>query len=564
MREMWWPVLLAAFAWACSGEPAPSPTAASPPPTTSPAPETSTSAAATTEATDEGSARPEAETVLRIGSTVRATSLDPAGAFTLHDFELLQAIGTGLLTRSPGDGGLVPGIAAGLPEVSGDGRSYTFELHPDLSFADGTELSAETYVDGLSRVMSLGGDGSSLVTSIVAGVEAVGETTVVFTLHDDYAFFPTVVANAQFLPVHPDAYNPDQIEPFPAPPVYGTGNWVLAGYGPDEVVLERSALSEDEEGPESVVISYFDTSDEMLAAFAEGELDVLWRGVDGSMATLLGDMPGTQFVEIPGGTLHFLTVNHEKEPTDDPSVRKAIAMVIDRADAGTAAFGEAAGTPAYSPLPSGFLGHVDAFRAEYGEADVATAIELLTEAGYTEEDPAELHLGYPPERFGVEVATAMEQIEQQLEATGLIDVTLTAQPWNTYVGDVIQGKFNLGFLGWLHDFPDPHNYLAPFLLDEGVGGTVDPSEKTLAELLRDAAAETNETTRAEIYHDLQLLWADDVVTIPLWVDHEYVAYRDHVTGDPGLPSPETLNIGPSLLLDYAVISLGEISPAEDA
>jgi peptide/nickel transport system substrate-binding protein len=135
-------------------------------------------------------------------------------------------------------------------------------------------------------------------------------------------------------------------------------------------------------------------------------------------------------------------------------------------------------------------------------------------------------------------------------------VTLTAQPWNAYVGAVVEGTYDLAFLGWLHDFPDPHNYLAPFVLDGGLGGSgQDLAFPELPELVGDAAAESDADDRAAAYEEIQGLFAQDVVTIPLWIEHHYIAFADRVSGSDTFPSPESLNVGVTQLLDYRAIEI---------
>jgi hypothetical protein len=45
-----------------------------------------------------------------------------------------------------------------------------------------------------------------------------------------------------------------------------------------------------------------------------------------------------------------------------------------------------------------------------------------------------------------------------------------------------------------------------------------------------------------------------VVTVPLWVEPEYIVYRDGIAGDPNLPNPETLNIGAAFEFTYSLLT----------
>lgn len=534
----------------------PSPTA--PDTTTTTASSTSTSIPPVTTST-----LPPAEEgdVLRVGTTAQIRNFDPADAFTFGDWEILHAVGEGLLRFEPGNGTLVPGTAMELPEVSDDGRTYIFRLDPQVTFADGTALTADVYAEQLERVMRLRGRGSDLISLYVAGVEAPDETTLVFTLRDDYGFFPTLVTGTPYMALHPDALPPDQLMPAPEAPLYGTGPWYIESYSETEVVLEANPRYPGvEDRPRRIVLQVYETPESMADALASGSLDIIWRGVDSQTAESLADVEGVTVSSVPGGTLHFLTVNHQDEPTNDHLVRQALAELIDRSAVIEETLGDAF-EPAFSQIPPGFAGSTEAYLDRYGEPDVAAAIDLLTSAGYSESSPAEIELAYPPERFGLAMAAAMEQIELQIEATGLATVTLTSQPWNTYVGAVVDGTYDLAFLGWLHDFPDPHNYVASFVLDGGLGGSgQNLTTPDLPGLVAEAAAQPDGDERTALYEEIQTLLAEDVVTIPLWIEHQYVAYRNRISGTDDLPNPESLNIGAMLQLDYRAV---EITPDEN-
>jgi len=77
--------------------------------------------------------------------------------------------------------------------------------------------------------------------------------------------------------------------------------------------------------------------------------------------------------------------------------------------------------------PPGFLGATEAFDTMYASPNLDAAKKFLSDSGYSESKPPELTLWYPPEHYGASTAAWMQVIKKQLEATGMMKVTLQAQ-----------------------------------------------------------------------------------------------------------------------------------------
>jgi peptide/nickel transport system substrate-binding protein len=252
---------------------------------------------------------------------------------------------------------------------------------------------------------------------------------------------------------------------------------------------------------------------------------------------------------------------------DDPNVNKAIAAAIDRDEISDAVYSGQA-IPLYSMVPPGFLGANEAFDEMYAAPDLDLANEFLSASGYTADSPLELDLWYPPEHYGSETAAWMELIQQQLEATGAINVTLQAQEWSTYVTALTGGEsYPNGVLGWFFDFPDSSNYLTPFVYNGGLGSNVvlaaegsdfgEPINDQAAELLDllvAADVETDVAAREQLYEEAQAVYADLVVTLPLFIVPESVTYRDNISGSDMYAETEALNIGPTMEFKYSTVS----------
>jgi ABC-type transport system substrate-binding protein len=147
-------------------------------------------------------------------------------------------------------------------------------------------------------------------------------------------------------------------------------------------------------------------------------------------------------------------------------------------------------------------------------------------------------------------------------------VTLTAQEWSTYEPALTGGdSYQAGVLGWFFDYPDPSNYMDPFVYNGGEGTNVtkaatgsttgtplNDKADQLVKLLAQADSETDLTKRADEYKQAQAIYADLVVTLPLFYQAEHVVYNSKISGTSTLASPDTLNIGPNIVFYYSTLS----------
>jgi peptide/nickel transport system substrate-binding protein len=546
--------------------------------TTAPTEETTTTeAASTTEPSGD------AGTIV-IGTTDSIANLDSADAYAVHDWEIIRNTGEALTKFVPGTTEIEPGIAESW-DVSDDGTVYTFHLREGVTFGDGTALTASDYVRHLERMLNLdgsGGVGGALGRPYIAcltegetdeegdvsceewAIEAPDDQTVEITLSGAFAYFPQLVSGAPYIPSHPSLPEDSLVE-VPDAPFYGVGPWILEDFtvGEESVFVHNPHYYGEPPGVERIIVRYFTEASQMVAALQAGDVDIAWRSVtEPALLDSLAETEGIVSAEVPGGGIRYFVMNHNLEPIDDVNVRKAIASLIDRDEIVDRAFGGNA-EPIFSQVPPGFLGATEIFDELYESPNPELAAEFLADSGYSEDNPVQLQIDYPPNRYGGVVADAIQIVQEQLEATGLFEVETTATEWATYLGELIGGEaYAMGFLGWFFDYPDTSNYLEPWTYSGGLGTNVTTENNEVAsgltrpelvDLLGDAAVEADEGTRESLYQDAQEAYADDVVTIPLWLEPERVFYWDHISGDTSAEAAESLNIGPTTDFDWNVL-----------
>ena len=228
-------------------------------------------------------------------------------------------------------------------------------------------------------------------------------------------------------------------------------------------------------------------------------------------------------------------------------LRQAIAAAIDREVIVDRVF-EGRNIPAYHMVPEGYPYATEPFLDKYGIQDLEMSKQLFEAAGYTEDNPFEFDLWYPPEHYGTTTADVMQVIKEQLEATGVCKVNLQVQNWAEYVDGFVAGDLPFFILGWFPDFVDPDTWLTPFAsCEQSPDNGVNYCNEDMDALLQAAAAETDADARADLYEQVGELYAEDVPTIPLFFEPEFITYRDGVEG---------IAIGAPFEFNYDVLSFG--------
>lgn len=499
---------------------------------------------------EEGGETAEPRTVI-IGSTDEISSLDFADAYAVHDWELFRNVNVGLMGFEPGTATVVPAVAAGPAEVSDDGLTYTYTLDSGWTYPDGSELVAGDFVRSVNRAMALEGDVAGLTTSYVESVEAPDDQTVVFHLLNPRGDFPSIITGTSYMPVPEGAYPDDELNKFPET-VYGVGAWQITEYNVSEqVVLERNPnykLGFPDSAPDRVIIRYFEDATQMALAVENGEIDIAWRILGPPEVQRLSEVEGLTAYNSGGGGIRYLVPNHVMAPFDDVNVRQAVAYLVDRDEIVDRVM-QGTVDPLYSQVPPGFLGANEAFLDAYGSgANVEAADELLAASGYSADNPVQIELWYPPEHYGTHAAQIFQVLEEQLEASDLVNVELQTQEWGTYIGALTDGQYPIGYLGWFFDYPDTSNYLDPFA-ESTFSPTLGISYASdqMDEYLHEAAASTDDAERTQLYTDAQNLYAEDVVTVPLTIEPEYAVFNND--------SVNEIVIGPALVFQYELIDL---------
>ena len=141
-----------------------------------------------------------------------------------------------------------------------------------------------------------------------------------------------------------------------------------------------------------------------------------------------------------------------------------------------------------------------------------------------------LTLHYTTDHYGSATKQEFEDLQKQLNASGLFDVTIQGAPWTTFRPAEKKGEYDVYGMGWFPDFPDADNYLAPFLDKDNFLSLPYANAKIRNSLIPESRREADRIAAVRDLTEIQDIVADDVPVLPLWQGNQYVAARDDITG----------------------------------
>jgi peptide/nickel transport system substrate-binding protein len=259
-----------------------------------------------------------------------------------------------------------------------------------------------------------------------------------------------------------------------------------------------------------------------------GAIDIAYRQLAATDYKSAESNPNLKVWSGPGAFIQYLCFNELQKPFDNVMVRRAIAATINRTlITNTVFLGEA--VPLYSMLPIGMPYHNEAFEVNAGNMTYAQT--LLTSAGYSTSNPLKFTLEYPTGHYASTDGIAAA-LKESMEATGMIQVTLAAEPWPNYKASVAADQLQVYIFGWYPDYIYPNDYTIPFLPSNGVGFLhTHYMSMQMDSLLQKAASDyTNATAVANDYAQIQDLEASDVPMVPLFQSSTLCVTNTNVGG----------------------------------
>ena len=276
------------------------------------------------------------------------------------------------------------------------------------------------------------------------------------------------------------------------------------------------------------IVHYEQTDATLKLDVEQGNVDVAWRSLSPTdVASLQTETSKVKVVQGNGIEIRYLVFNTKLAPFNNPSVRQAIAYLIDRNSIAKNVYNGTV-SPLWSMVPVGLTGATSIYKDTYGATpDPTKAKALLTAAGFTA--PIPITIWWTPTHYGAVSGDEYTEIARELNASGLFKVTLQSAEWDTYSKAYSSDQYGAYELGWFPDYPDADDYLAPFYVKGGFYNN-HYDNPAIDALITQEEGESDATKRTSEIDQIQTLAAKDVPTIPVWQGNQVAATGLTVAG----------------------------------
>lgn len=472
-----------------------------------------------------------AEMVLRRGNGAEPVSLDPGMSEGIPSSTILRDTFEGLITENP-NGELVAGVAERW-EVSEDGLRYVFHLRKGLTWSDGKALTTEDFVYAWQRAINPAtGSKYAFVLFPIKNAEAINTGE-----NKDLSSLGVKALDAQTLEVTLQAPTPYILGLFAFPTAYPVPKHVVEAKGDQwtraENVVSNGAYKLTEWLPNSHItieksdaywgkdavkidkVIYYPIEDQNseLSRYRAGEIDITNEVPNDQFKWVKQNLGDELRVANWLGTYYY-GFNLTKPPFDNPDLRKALSLAINREVLveQITGLGEVA---AYGIVPVGVNGYEnyqpDWAKAGYAE-NVKAAQALYAKAGYSKDKPLKVDILYNTSENHKKIAVAIAAMWEQ--ALG-VQATMTNMEWKVYLSERKNFNTQVFRAGWIGDYNDANSFLELFRINSEMNDLGYKDEQYDA-LLKQASEELDPIKRAAILRDAEKRFIDHNGLIPIY------------------------------------------------
>lgn len=457
-------------------------------------------------------------------------TLDPHRAIGTSASILIYDLFEGLMTVDR-EGQLTYGAAEAY-EVSEDGQTYIFRLRENLRWSDGKPKTAEDFVYSFRRLMDprtaaryasflyLIENGRAVNTgqadTDTLGVRALDDRHLEIRLNNPAPFLPDLMAAvaAVAVPAHAiEAHGQQWTRPAN---FVGSGAYRLTAAVPQTYLLaERNPYhyATDSVRIERVYYYPLENDSASLQRYRAGELDLTLRYPADQARWIERNLPG-HLRSSPGLGTGFILLNISRPPFDDPRVRRALSLAIDR-EGIVARLLDGQVEPAYSLVPptiENYTPQQASFHSMTMQARMAEARQLMQEAGYSQRTPLRVAMRYDSQDTNNNIVIAVRAMWRAVGA----DMEMVNSDFGAVIADARSGNYESALYAWFAAFNDASTFLGTLDSTNRSTNFARYANEEFDALMAAASASPDLEERRELMQQAERVAMEDHALIPVF------------------------------------------------
>lgn len=495
---------------------------------------TPTSASGSSTATTSGTAHKGGEITMQY---VEPESFDPHWSQFAQDIGVERMVWRGLYKLDK-DNKPVPEMAAEMPRISDDGKTYTIKVKPNLKWSDGQPLTAKDFAFGLTRTCDPDNAGNykDTISNVVGcddyyaaskktdaekadlraklGVKAVDDTTLEIELQNPQPTFTMILSLWMTYPAPMHIVKtPGEQWPTVDKLAYN-GPFKIQSYkAKDEAVLVRNDnYAGTAANLDKVTMKYIDKLDVAENAYRADQIQIARANLTNLDVIKADPKLGKEFLQTGGVTTRAVHMNLTHKPLDDYKVRLALSQATDRDTLNKVAF-RGAYIPSTTWMPPAVVGggvKENSFQSTIGY-NPDQAKKTLADAGFADGKnfpTLVMVVNDTPDRR----ATA-EFLKEQWKKILNVNIDIQVVDSKTRSARFSSMDYDLLPGGWTQDYPDPENWVSGLFNTGGSNNHYGASDKNLDDLLKKALFNTNDEERRKQYQDINKMLSENPMLV---------------------------------------------------
>jgi peptide/nickel transport system substrate-binding protein len=398
--------------------------------------------------------------------------LEPAQAYTGESWSVMWLTYDTLITyphkdKAHGGGRLVPGLAAAMPKISKDGKTYIFKLRPGLKYSNGKPLKATDFRFSIERLYRAASQGVGFYTNIV-GAEAYSKTfkghitgivgnnakrTVTFHLVKPRGDFLSILALLFASPVPAGTPDADQS----TKDLPGTGGYHIINYIPNQgFSLVRNKYFKPSKWdpkprPNKITVKLIGDGNAAVQQVINGQADADYQvAIPPDRLGQISSRYKSRLKLYPTANTYYFWMNTRSPVFSKLKARQAVNYAINRTAMIKAVFG-GLGKSTQQVLPPNYPQYKKVSIYKY---NLAKARSLVKAAGV---NGAHITVWGRAVSDSQQATTLMADTLEQIGFHTTIKI-LPRATYYTTIGNQSTQDRDIGWARWLEDYPHPSDW----------------------------------------------------------------------------------------------------------